>query len=321
LTAGEPAGIGPDMVGLLAANILPPGLVVIGDENLIRERAQNLGHTIAVRRFDPGDSTPITGRDEMVVWHVPCTAPVIPGVPDPANSDVVLKTLNIACDGCLDGTFAAMVTAPVHKAVINDAGYEFTGHTEYLAERCGGVQPVMLLVSGELRVALATTHMPLAKVPGALNSAQLTETTQIVIRGLQERFAIESPRVTVLGLNPHAGEGGHLGREELETIEPVVAALRAEGYRITGPVPADSAFTPPAIGGCDVILAMYHDQGLAPLKALGFGRAVNVTLGLPIIRTSVDHGTALDIAGTGKADTASFSEAIALAGQLADLIK
>ena len=234
----------------------------------------------------------------------------------PANARYVIATIDAAAEGCLAGRFAAMVTAPVQKSSINDAGIAFQGHTEYLAAKAGGAHPVMLLVAGTLRVALATTHLPLAEVPRHITRETLERTMGVLERGLRESFRIAAPRILVCGLNPHAGEGGHLGREEIEVIRPAVAALRARGLAITGPVPADTAFTPASLAGADAVLAMYHDQGLPVIKHAGFGRTVNVTLGLPFHRTSVDHGTALDLAGTGRADPGSLFEAIRLAQRL-----
>ena len=236
-----------------------------------------------------------------------------PGRPDPANARYVLSTIDAAADGCIAGRFHAMVTAPVQKSSINDAGIPFKGHTEYLADRAGGAYPVMLLVAGKLRVALATTHLPLSEVPRHITRESLERTVGVLERGLRESFRLAAPRILVCGLNPHAGEGGHLGREEIEVIAPAVAALRARGLAVTGPVPADTAFTPASLAGADAVLAMYHDQGLPVIKHSGFGQAVNVTLGLPFHRASVDHGTALDLAGTGRADPGSLFEAIRLA--------
>jgi 4-hydroxythreonine-4-phosphate dehydrogenase len=240
----------------------------------------------------------------------------VPGTPgrlDPANAPYVLAVLDAATDGCLAGRFDAMVTAPVHKGVINEAGVRFTGHTEYLAERCGAPLPVMLLAGGGLRVALATTHLPLAHVSSAITAQRLEGVLRVLDADLRAKFGIAAPRILVCGLNPHAGEGGHLGREEIEVIEPTLERLRAQGLHLTGPVPADTAFLPARVAGHDAVLAMFHDQGLPVLKHASFGHAVNVTLGLPIVRTSVDHGTALDLAGTGRADPGSLRAALHLA--------
>jgi 4-hydroxythreonine-4-phosphate dehydrogenase len=243
-------------------------------------------------------------------------APVAPGQLNTANAPYVMALLDRACDGALAGEFAAMVTAPVQKSILLDAGFVFSGHTEYLASRAGAALPVMLLVAGSLRVALVTTHLALAEVPAAITATRLEATLRIVHTDLARRFKLREPRIMVLGLNPHAGESGHLGREELEVISPVIARLRQEGLRIEGPLPADTAFTLHKMSGADVIVAMYHDQGLPVIKHVGFGHAVNVTLGLPFIRTSVDHGTALDLARTGRADTGSLAAALLLATQL-----
>lgn len=250
------------------------------------------------------------------IRHLPLPAPVEPGRLDTRNARWVLALLDAALAGCRDGTFDAMVTAPVQKSVINDAGVAFTGHTEYLAERCAVPRPVMLLVAGTLRVALATTHLPLSAVSGAITGESLDEILRIVDSDLRARWRIARPRIAVCGLNPHAGEGGHLGREEMEVIAPAIARARAAGIDASGPWPADTVFTPRQLERFDVVLSMFHDQGLPVLKHAGFGNAVNVTLGLPILRTSVDHGTALDMAGTGRADSGSLIAAIELAAAL-----
>jgi 4-hydroxythreonine-4-phosphate dehydrogenase len=297
LTTGEPAGIGPELCARLAHESLAARLVLIGDETLLAERG-----------LRPG---------AVAVAHVPLAARASPGRLDPANARYVLALLERAAEGCMKGEFDAMVTAPVHKGVINDAGIAFTGHTEYLAERAGGAHPVMMLVGGGLRVALATTHLPLAEVPRAITRASLGATLRVIDRDLRTRFRIARPRILVAGLNPHAGEGGHLGREEIDTIAPAIEAARAEGIAAEGPVPADTLFVPERLRGADCALAMYHDQGLPVLKYASFGRGVNVTLGLPYVRTSVDHGTALELAGTGRADAGSLLEALQLAIRLA----
>jgi len=247
---------------------------------------------------------------------VPLAVSSTPGRLDTANARYVLAVLDAALDGCATGRFDAIVTAPVHKGVINDAGVAFTGHTEYLAERTGAPQPVMMLVGGGLRVALATTHLPLARVSAALTAERLVSVLTILDADLRTKFGIAAPRILVCGLNPHAGEGGHLGREEIEVIEPVLRRLQAQGLHLTGPVPADTAFLPERLTGQDAVLAMYHDQGLPVLKRAAFGHGVNVTLGLPVVRTSVDHGTALDLAGTGRADAGSLQAATRLAFEL-----
>jgi 4-hydroxythreonine-4-phosphate dehydrogenase len=297
VTSGEPAGIGPEICTALFDSPAGARLVLIGDRALLERTA--------------GRSLP-----EENVLHVPLEAPVRPGTLDPVNARYVLALLDAGIDGCLSGRFDALVTAPVHKGVINDAGTPFSGHTEYLAERTGTPLPVMLLVGGELRVALATTHLPLAQVSAALTAARLGGVLRVLDADLREKFGIAAPRTLVCGLNPHAGEGGHLGREEIEVIAPTLERLRAEGLRLTGPVPADTAFLPSQVADHDAVLAMYHDQGLPVLKRASFGEAVNVTLGLPIVRTSVDHGTALDLAGTGRADPGSLRAAVRLAAAI-----
>lgn len=307
VTSGEPAGIGPDLCLELAANGRPAELVVLADARLLAERARLLGKKFDLPAYDPA-SPAVAGCISLL--PLPTAAPVEPGHLDPANADYVLALLQRAADGCRNGEFAAMVTAPVHKGVINDAGTAFSGHTEFLAERTGAAMPVMMLTAGTLRVALATTHLPLAAVPAAITFERLTQVLAILDHDLRERFAIGAPRILVCGLNPHAGEDGHLGREEIEIIEPCLNALRERGLDVVGPLPADTLFTPTRLKGADAVLAMYHDQGLPVLKYAGFGHAVNITLGLPIVRTSVDHGTALDLAGTGRADAGSLHAAI-----------
>ena len=315
LTPGEPAGIGPDLIVQLAASgKLPAQLVIIADPSLLRARAGELGLNVSIQPYEPG-----VPANEGMVTVQPVTLPttVVTGTPSTATAAYVLQTLDIACRGCLDGSFAGMVTGPLHKGIINAAGTTFSGHTEYLAELCGVDRTVMLLTDGDLRVALATTHLPLRHVADALDSTSLERVIRILDQDLRRRFGLEHPRIQVLGLNPHAGEGGHLGREEVEIITPLIESLRAEGMSLTGPIPADTAFTPAARHSYDAVLAMYHDQGLPVLKANGFGHTVNITLGLPIIRTSVDHGTALDIAGSGRADPGSLLCAISTAMDMA----
>jgi 4-hydroxythreonine-4-phosphate dehydrogenase len=315
VTAGEPAGIGPDLCLALAGRALPARIVVVADRELLAERARQLGLDVTVSEYDFAQASAQGGS--LAVLHVPLSAPVTAGTLDPANSAYVLRTLEIACDGCLDGRFAAMATAPVHKGVINDAGFPFTGHTEFLAERTHTPQVVMMLVGGGMRVALATTHLALRDVPAAITRESLAQTLTILRDDLMRRFGLAKPRILVAGLNPHAGESGHLGREEIDVISPVLEALRRDGYDITGPLPADTLFNPDKLEHADAVLAMYHDQGLPVLKHASFGAGVNVTLGLPIVRTSVDHGTALDLAGTGRADVGSLITAIELAAALA----
>jgi 4-hydroxythreonine-4-phosphate dehydrogenase len=315
VTAGEPAGIGPDLCLELAARTLPATVVVVADDAMLAERARRLGIDV---RFTRVNGSPSRGPepDELLVWHVPARAPVHPGKLDPANSAYVLKTIEAAARGCLRGAVDAMTTAPVHKGVINDAAIAFTGHTEYLAELTGAGQVVMMLVGGGMRVALATTHLALRDVPSAITRENLERTLTILRMDLAQRFGIDEPRILVAGLNPHAGESGHLGREEIEVIAPVIEAARARGYDVVGPLPADTLFHPDRLKQADAVLAMYHDQGLPVLKHASFGSGVNVTLGLPIIRTSVDHGTALDLAGSGRAESGSLVAAIELASEL-----
>ncbi|WPL18704.1 4-hydroxythreonine-4-phosphate dehydrogenase 1 [Thiorhodovibrio winogradskyi] len=310
LTPGEPAGIGPDVCVTIAQQAHPADLVVVGDAALLRERADALGLSLALMPFDPtAPARPQQAGQLKLLQSLPPAARVHPGILTPANATHVLDTLTQACDGCRDGRFDAMVTAPVQKSVINEAGFAFSGHTEFLAARCGG-HPVMLLAAPGLRVALATTHLPLRAVPDAITPALLERVITTLERALRQDFGIDAPRILVCGLNPHAGEGGHLGQEEQSLIGPAVQALQARGLRLTGPLPADTVFVPDRLAQTDAVLALYHDQGLPVLKHLGFGRAVNITVGLSIIRTSVDHGTALDLAGTGRADHGSLEAAI-----------
>jgi 4-hydroxythreonine-4-phosphate dehydrogenase len=314
LTAGEPAGVGPELIARLAHEDLGADLVVIADARLMAERAEAVGVALELEDFRAGGQPSLPGR--LAIVDVALAKPSHPGSLDPRNAGYVLETLARAADGASAGTFDAIVTAPVHKGVINDAGVPFSGHTEFFADRAG-CRVVMMLVAGDLRVALATTHLPLSAVPAAITRDGLNATLRILAADLRKRFGLAAPRIAVLGLNPHAGEGGHLGREEIETIEPVIEALREEGIDLVGPLPADTAFVPSHLARFDAVLAMYHDQGLPVLKHAGFGQAVNITLGLPYIRTSVDHGTALDIAGSGRADAGSLRAALRLAMELA----
>jgi 4-hydroxythreonine-4-phosphate dehydrogenase len=313
LTAGEPAGIGPELCLAVAARPWTARLATIGPLAYLTDLAARLELRVTPRAVD---TVRPHRAGELQVIDVPLAAPCSPGSPDPANAGTVLDMLRRAAEGCLSGEFDAMVTAPVHKAVINESGFAFSGHTEFLAGIVGG-DPVMMLTAGSLRVALATTHLPLADVPRAITQARLERVLRVLDRDLRARFEIPRPRILVAGLNPHAGEGGHLGHEEQAVIGPVLERLRADGLLLDGPLPADTLFTPARLERADAVLAMYHDQGLPVLKYVGFGRAVNVTLGLPIIRTSVDHGTALDISGMGRADPGSLEAALELALQLA----
>ena len=318
VTSGEPAGIGPELCLRLATFPGDVQLVVIGDRNLLAERAKLLGLNVAVRAFCP--KNPVD-RSMLDILHIPLAAPSKPGQLDAANGPYVLALLDRALAGCQSGEFAAMVTAPVHKGVINDAGFPFTGHTEYLAEKTATPLVVMMLAGnterGPLRVALVTTHLPLKDVPAAITADVLEKTLRILHADLQHKYGLARPRILVAGLNPHAGEGGYLGREEIEIITPVLEKLRGEGMLLSGPHPADTMFTPPVLAEGDAVLAMYHDQGLTALKYATFGQGINVTLGLPIIRTSVDHGTALALAGSGRADPGSLFEAVAEAARMA----
>lgn len=315
LTTGEPAGIGPDIALDFARHPVPAELVLVGDPDLLAARAQCLGLEIQLQEHNPErPAQPQPGR--LWVKPVKLRTPAIPGKLDTRNADYVLETLAVAQAACDDGRAEAIVTAPVQKSVIADSGHPFSGHTEFFAEACGGVRPVMMLVADTLRVALATTHLPLRAVPDAITPSVLIEILDIMNRDLQSRFGIARPVIHVCGLNPHAGEGGHLGREEIEIIAPAIAASRNTGIDVSGPYPADTTLTPRRWHQADAVLAMYHDQGLPPLKYAGFGHAVNVTLGLPIIRTSVDHGTALDLAGSGRASPTSLRAATELAAQM-----
>ncbi|MEQ9545353.1 MAG: 4-hydroxythreonine-4-phosphate dehydrogenase PdxA [Marinobacter sp.] len=316
LTAGEPAGIGPELCLRLAAEARQPGVVVVAARELLEARAKALGVEVILEPWQPGEAA-AREPGHLSVYHVDGLASTEAGRLNPGNSQYVLETLRVAAQGCLDDLFDGMVTAPVHKGVINDEGIAFSGHTEFLQELCGVERVVMMLATEELRVALVTTHLPLKDVAAAITPERLTQVTRILDADLRTFFGIEHPRILVAGLNPHAGEGGHLGREELEVIEPTLDNLRAEGLTLTGPLPADTLFTPHWLDNADAVLAMYHDQGLPVLKFQGFGRAVNITLGLPIVRTSVDHGTALDLAGTGKADAGSLQTAIKVGEQMA----
>ena len=322
LTAGEPAGIGPELVARLAASDLGADLVAIADPDLLAQGARAAGIALSLRPYD-GGPIEARARGELRVVATALSAPATPGQLDPRNAPYVLATLARAADGAASGEFAAIVTAPVHKGVINDAGIPFTGHTEFFAARADRDVVMMLTApggarnGGDLRVALATTHLPLAAVPAAITRAGLVQTLRILCDDLIAHFRIAAPRIAVLGLNPHAGESGHLGREDIDVIAPAIGQLRAAGFDVQGPIPADTAFVPTQLQRYDAVLAMYHDQGLPVLKHAGFGHAVNVTLGLPYLRTSVDHGTALDLAGSGRADPGSLFAATHLALRLA----
>ena len=335
ITAGEPAGIGPELCVQLAVAMPDFPLVVIADKFMLQQRAEQLGIDLNIREWKAGSSKweecALGGVHEkeggispssfpllpsLTVVHTPLAAPSVAGVLNVANSEYVLATLRRAMQGCQSGEFSGMVTAPVHKGIINDAGIPFTGHTEFLAELTRTPQVVMMLAGGGMRVALATTHLALRDVPDAITAVLLESVLHIIHRDLQRRFGVAEPRILVAGLNPHAGEGGHMGREEIEVMIPVLDRLRAAGMNVSAPLPADTLFTPDKLAQCDCVLTMYHDQGLPVLKHASFGQGVNVTLGLPVIRTSVDHGTALDLAGTGRANSGSLLEAIKVAAQM-----
>ncbi len=327
ITSGEPAGVGPDLCLRLAAQDWPDELVVLCDRQLLEARALQVGAQVSFLTFDPTQPVTPSKKGEIKVLDVPVSAPVQAGQLDPANSDYVIRLLDRAISGCTQHEFAGMVTAPLHKGVINDAGRPFTGHTEYLAEQTATPRVVMMLAGdtphGPLRVALVTTHLPLAQVPAAVTAEEITAVLKILDADLRQKFGLPTPRILVAGLNPHAGEGGHMGREEIEVMMPALDKLRAEGMQLIGPLPADTLFTPRVLQQGDAVLAMYHDQGLATLKYATFGQGINITLGLPIIRTSVDHGTALDLAGhrldgtDPVADPGSLYAAVSLASQLA----
>ena len=310
ITPGEPAGIGPDIVLAAAQQSWQAELVAIADPELLSARAEQLGIPITLNTLDLDSGPQLHRPGHLSVIPVSLACPSHAGKLDPRNAAYVIETLQQAVNGCLQGDLHALVTAPVQKSVINDAGIPFSGHTEFLAQATGTARVVMMLATSSLRVALATTHLPLAAVPAAITRSLLRETLHILVKDLTDKFGLAQPRVAVLGLNPHAGEGGHLGREEIDIIIPELEALRSEGLHLLGPLPADTAFNPKVLEQCDAVFAMYHDQGLPVLKYAGFGKAINITLGLPIIRTSVDHGTALDLAGSGQADAGSLEQAL-----------
>lgn len=318
ITTGEPSGIGPDLIIKLASQKQnyqdKAQLVVLADKQMILQRAKQLGIEIKLVDYDKQKESSSNKIGEIYIIDIVCPTAVTPGVLDTKNSAYVLETLEVAALACSNETmikqFDAMVTAPLHKGVINDAGFKFSGHTEFLAELTGAELPVMMLTANSLRVALATTHLPLKDVSNAISQESLSKIINILNNDLMSKFGINKPHILICGLNPHAGEGGHLGMEEINTIEPVINKLKKEGLNLTGPLPADTLFTSKYLENADAVLAMYHDQGLPVLKHVGFGNAVNITLGLPIIRTSVDHGTALDLAGTGKVSSGSMVSAI-----------
>ena len=314
VTPGEPAGIGPECLVRMAEQRAKLRLLAVADPDLLNRTAEQLGASV---RFAPWRAGDAVRPGQPACLAVPLAAPAVAGRPDPVNAAYVLDCLRCAVARIRAGDAAALVTGPVHKAVINDAGIAFTGHTEFLAALAEVPRVVMMLAADPLRVALVTTHLPLREVADAVTRDAVAATIRITASALADRFGIPSPVISVLGLNPHAGEGGHLGNEDAERILPAIEECRRDGMQLRGPLPADTAFTPAALAGCDAVVAMYHDQGLPVLKALGFGRAVNITLGLPFIRTSVDHGTALDIAGQGRADPASLLAAAHAARDLA----
>ncbi|MDP2486274.1 4-hydroxythreonine-4-phosphate dehydrogenase PdxA [Pseudoalteromonas marina] len=317
ITPGEPAGIGPDLLITLAQQAWDAQLVVLADAKLLKERAKLLGLTINLIEFDENAPAKATPAGSVYIYQVNLGDDVELGVLNDANGQYVLDTLRIASEKNMDGTFDAVVTGPVHKGIINKAGISFSGHTEYFAQQSNTADVVMLLATEGLRVALVTTHIPLAYVSRAITEDRLTKVATILEHDLRTKFGIEKPRILVCGLNPHAGEDGHLGREEIDTITPTLDILRSQGMNLIGPLPADTLFQDKYLSEADAVLAMYHDQGLPVLKYKGFGKSVNITLGLPFIRTSVDHGTALDLAGTGTADVGSFELAIREAIKLA----
>jgi 4-hydroxythreonine-4-phosphate dehydrogenase len=316
ITSGEPAGIGPELIVKIAQFDYDDQLIVIGDPQLLLDTAKTLNLPLSIKPYNR-ELLSASKKGELSVLTTPLSAPAIPGLLNKENASYVIDTLTIACRGCLDHSFDAMVTPPVHKGVINDAGIAFSGHTEFLQQLTTTKEVVMMLATEDLRVALVTTHIPLKDVSTAINKDKLTNIINVLYHDLHTKFAIKNPKVLVCGLNPHAGEDGHMGKEEITTIKPVLKEFTNKGYQLIGPLPADTLFTNKYLKDCDAVLAMYHDQGLPVLKYSGFGKAVNITLGLPIIRTSVDHGTAIDIAGHNKADIGSLQVAIKYAATLA----
>ena len=321
LTCGEPAGIGIDLTLEIAQQVQDAQLIVIADASVLRERAALLDLNIKLIDYDENTATVPSSAGELIILDTPCAAPVTAGVLDKANAQYVLNTLDRALEGCLSGEFDAMVTAPLHKGVINDAGIPFSGHTEYLAKHSNAPLPVMMLAADKFRVALATTHLPLKDVSAAITETSLSKVIEVLHHDLQQKFGLDNPTIYICGLNPHAGEGGHLGMEEIETITPTIEKFQKQGMDLVGPLPADTLFTEKYLKNADAVLAMFHDQGLPVLKHASFGRAINITLGLPIIRTSVDHGTALDLAGKGVADSGSLKAAIKIAIELSSASK
>jgi len=318
VTAGEPAGIGPDIIiGALQQEYFAH-IAIVGDTEVLKSRAAQLGLELSIETIAAEVDPPLHRPGCASVINLPCPRPVVPGQLDCGNSAQLVRWIDIATDACLSKHYQAMVTAPVHKAAINDAGTNFSGHTEWIADRAGGAIPVMMLASNDLKVCLATTHLPLSKVPESITSARLEHIISIMSHDIGRLYAIESPAIGVCGLNPHAGEGGHLGTEEIEVIQPVIESLIKKGMNLIGPLPADTAFTAHQLASLDAVLAMYHDQGLPVIKHQGFGDVVNITLGLPLIRTSVDHGTALSLAGSGRASASSMIAALTLAIKFAD---
>jgi len=316
LTLGEPAGIGPDIAIQLVQKGLECPVVFVGSSVLLEQRAQQLGLRLRIKQWQ-GELFSDSAAEHMWVVDVALAEDVTPGELNERNAAYVLKCLDVAIEGSISGQFSGLVTAPVHKGIVNDAGIAFSGHTEYLQEKCAVERVVMMLASPAMRVALVTTHLPLKGVAESINQERLTQVLDILINDLEQKFGCQNPAILVAGLNPHAGESGHMGREEIDVIEPVLAGYRQRGIEVSGPLPADTLFTPKYLEHADAVLAMYHDQGLPVLKYQSFGEAVNITLGLPIIRTSVDHGTALDLAGTGRANSGSLQCAVATAAEMA----
>lgn len=314
ITSGEPAGIGPDLCLMLAGTSLATHCIVLADSHLLEQRAKQLHLNVSL--IDENATHQASRDPSLRVRHFPTSTEVVAGQLDPRNAHYVLQMLKAATQDCMQRTDSAVITCPVHKGVINDAGIPFSGHTEFFAEHCGNIDVAMMLVAKNLRVALVTTHLPLSEVSRHITADRLARTLATIQHEFSTRLGINNPRILVCGLNPHAGEGGHLGREEIDVIEPVLRQCQQRGENVSGPYPADSLFIEKYLTQADVVLAMYHDQGLPVLKHVGFGEAVNVTLGLPFVRTSVDHGTALDLAGTGSANPASLHEAIRMAIQM-----